>query len=423
MTKRPRKGKGKSHPETTNDRPGDNPQAAKEEARQLRPNPETRSGDGDSGENILESEFESTNERDLESQAPKSPPLTEPADNAKVDRVIPDEEPRTGAVAALPQERAYLVSPRLLRNLFIASNVAAVSLIVTILTLASSAPQGRYTPADETQYQRTLVEATDAISTTAPNDGGDTARIPIADAIALVAEQGVTQVTTTLAEAPATAATGEAPVEAIPTPAAPPPAPDTEGAPIPQGADPATEGAAPAAAAAPAEAAIPPPAATPPAATPAGEATAEAPPAEPAAAPAATPIVDTAAGEAVFVANCSSCHQATGQGIAGAFPSLVGHVPLLYNADRAYLINLQLYGLQGEIEVLGETYNGVMPAWTQLSDDDIANVLNYVSTAWGNEAQLQGFQPYTAADVAPLRDAGLTSQDVYTLRQELALGE
>ena len=419
MTKRPRKGKGKSHPETTNDRPGDNPQAAKEEARELRPNPETRSGDGDSGENILESEFESTNERDLESQAPKRPPLTEPADNAKVDRVIPDEEPHTGAVAVLPQERAYLVSPRLLRNLFIASNVAAVSLIVTILTLASSAPQGRYTPADETQYQRTLVEATDAISTTAPNDGGDTARIPIADAIALVAEQGVTEVTATLAEAPAAAATGEAPAEAVPTPAAPPPAPDTEGAPIPQGADPATEGtAAPAATAPPTEAATPPAAAAP-----AGEATAEAPPAEPAAAPAATPIVDTAAGEAVFVANCSSCHQATGQGIAGAFPSLVGHVPLLYNADRAYLINLQLYGLQGEIEVLGETYNGVMPAWTQLSDDDIANVLNYVSTAWGNEAQLQGFQPYTAADIAPLRDAGLTSQDVYALRQELALGE
>ncbi len=397
MTKEPNK-KDKSHPETTSDRPGDNPQAAKEEASELRPNPETRDH-GDSSENILESEFESTNERDTEPLERKSPPLTEPADNAKVDRVIPDDEPHTGAVAVLPQGRAYLVSPRALRNLFIASNVAGVALIVVILTLASSAPQGRYTPADETQYQRTLVEATDAISTTAPNDGGDTARIPIADAIALVAEQGVGEVTATLAEAPAAAATGEAPAEAVPTPAAPPPAPDTEGAPVPQGADPATEGAAPAGAAPPAEA--------------------EAPPAE----PAATPVVDTAAGEAVYVANCSSCHQATGEGIAGAFPSLVGHVPLLYNADREYLVNLQLYGLQGEIEVLGETYNGVMPAWTQLSDDDIANVLNYVSTAWENEAQLQGFQPYTAADIAPLRDAGLTAQDVYALRQELALGE
>lgn len=414
MTKRPGQGDGKSHPDTTNDRPGDNPQAAKEEASELRPNPETRGGDGDSSENILESEFESTNERDLEPQAPKSPPLTEPADNAKVDRVIPDAEPHTGAATVLPKEREYLVSPRALRNLFIASNVAGVLLIVVILTLASSAPQGRYTPADETQYQRTLLEATDAISTAAPNDGGDTARIPISEAIALVAEQGVTEVTATLAEAPAAAETGEAPAEAVPTPAAPTPAPDTEGAPTPQGADPATEGAAPAAVTLSAAAAAPPPAAAP-----AGEATAEAPPAE----PAAVPVVDTAAGEAVFVANCSSCHQATGEGIAGTFPSLVGHVPLLYNADREYLVNLQLYGLQGEIQVLGETYNGVMPAWTQLSDDDIANVLNYISTAWGNEAQLQGFQPYTAADVAPLRDAGLTAQDVYALRQELVLGE
>lgn len=408
MTKRPGKEDGKSHPETTDDRPGDNPQAAKEEARELRPNPETAGG----SDNILDSEFEATDERGLEPQERKSPPLTEPADNALVDRVIPDAEPHTGAVAVLPRERAYLVSPRTLRNLFVASNVAGVLIIVVILTLASSAPQGRYTPADETQYQRTLVEATDAISTTAPNEGGDTARIPIADAIALVAERGVTEVTATLAEAPAAAA-GEAPAEAVPTPAAPPPAPDTEGAPVPQGADPAAEGAAP-----PAGTAATGDTAAPAETAPTDETTAEAPPG----APAATPVVDTAAGQAVYEANCASCHQTTGEGIPGAFPALVGHVPALYNASREYLVNLQLYGLQGEIQIGGQTYNGVMPAWAQLSDDDIANVLNYVSTAWGNEAQLQSFEPYTAADVAPLRDAGLTSQDVYALRQELALG-
>ena len=133
-------------------------------------------------------------------------------------------------------------------------------------------------------------------------------------------------------------------------------------------------------------------------------------------------MIDTAAGEAVYTANCASCHQATGEGVPGAFPPLVGHVPALYNASREYLVNLQLYGLQGEIEIDGQTYNGVMPAWAQLSDEDIANVLNYVSTAWGNEAQLENFQPYTPEDVAPLRDAGLTAQDVYALRQELNLG-
>ena len=99
MTKKPGKGKGKSHPETTNDRPGDSPQAAKEEARELRPNPETRSGDGDSSENILESEFESTNERDTEPLERKGPPLTEPADNARVDRVIARARAIEGTVA------------------------------------------------------------------------------------------------------------------------------------------------------------------------------------------------------------------------------------------------------------------------------------------------------------------------------------
>jgi mono/diheme cytochrome c family protein len=121
---------------------------------------------------------------------------------------------------------------------------------------------------------------------------------------------------------------------------------------------------------------------------------------------------------------CASCHQATGQGVPGAFPPLVGHVPELYNAQGGhdYLINLLLYGLQGEIQVQGQTYNGVMPGWQQLSDEEIADLLNYTATAWGNNAQLQNFEPYEAADIAPLRDAGLSAQDVYNLRQELGLG-
>ena len=80
-----------------------------------------------------------------------------------------------------------------------------------------------------------------------------------------------------------------------------------------------------------------------------------------------------------------------------------------------------MYGLQGEIQVEGQTYNGVMPAWQQLSNEDIADVLNYVTHAWDNEGALQNFQPYEAGDIESARSAGLSATDVYDLRQQLGL--
>lgn len=192
-------------------------------------------------------------------------------------------------------------------------------------------------------------------------------------------------------------------------PLAPPPGPVTLTDPFSlQAAETQAQPAAPAA-----------PAATPPAAgTPA---------AAPPAAPPSGPLLadaDLSAGEAVFVANCSSCHQATGQGIAGAFPTLVGHTPELATAEGGYeyLENLLLYGLQGEINVAGSAYNGVMPAWGQLTDQELADVLNYAVTAWGNaDAMPADYPAFTPENVAAQRDAGLDSVQVYDLRQTLGL--
>lgn len=125
-------------------------------------------------------------------------------------------------------------------------------------------------------------------------------------------------------------------------------------------------------------------------------------------------------GEAIF-ASCASCHQANGQGIPGAFPPLAGHAPELYAASREYLPTVLLYGLQGQIEVEGQTYNGVMPAWAQLSDAEIAAVLNYVLTAWENESLLENFEPYAASEVAALRGQDLSAAQVYEMRQGLEL--
>lgn len=127
-------------------------------------------------------------------------------------------------------------------------------------------------------------------------------------------------------------------------------------------------------------------------------------------------------GEPIFAAQCAACHQATGAGIPGAFPPLAGHVYELVAADRDLPPTILLYGLQGPITVHGMTYNGLMPPFAQLSDADIAAVLNHVLEAWGDADELgDAYTPYAADDVAALRDQGLSATDVHQLRQDLGL--
>jgi mono/diheme cytochrome c family protein len=127
-------------------------------------------------------------------------------------------------------------------------------------------------------------------------------------------------------------------------------------------------------------------------------------------------------GEPVYAANCAACHQAGGTGIPGAFPPLADHVYELYGADRDFLPLVLLYGLQGPILVHGQTYDGLMPAFPQLGDDDLAAVLNHVLEAWGDaEAIGEDYQPYAADEIEELRGQGLSGADVHQIRQEIGL--
>jgi mono/diheme cytochrome c family protein/heme/copper-type cytochrome/quinol oxidase subunit 4 len=141
------------------------------------------------------------------------------------------------------------------------------------------------------------------------------------------------------------------------------------------------------------------------------------PPSEPAAEAAAW---DEEMGAQAFTSTCSACHQANGQGIPGAFPPLAGHTAEIYQAGgREYLVQVVLFGLQGPITVDGMAYAGVMPPWANLSDAQIANALNHTLTAWSDAPA--DFAPILPEEVAALRGAGLTSNDVYAARQELGL--
>jgi glucose/arabinose dehydrogenase/mono/diheme cytochrome c family protein len=87
-------------------------------------------------------------------------------------------------------------------------------------------------------------------------------------------------------------------------------------------------------------------------------------------------------GETLYRANCFVCHQLNGQGIPGIYPPLARSDFLM--ADRERAIRTCCEGLSGEIVVNGKKFHGSMPA-VILNDQDVADVLTYVLSSWGNE--------------------------------------
>lgn len=107
-------------------------------------------------------------------------------------------------------------------------------------------------------------------------------------------------------------------------------------------------------------------------------------------------------GAKIFSANCATCHQPTGLGVAGQYPPLAGSE--FVNGGTRRLGMILLKGLQGPLTVKGGHYgSAVMQPWEKtLTDEKISEVLTYVRQAWGN----------TAGPVAP--------EQIAALRKELA---
>jgi len=90
-------------------------------------------------------------------------------------------------------------------------------------------------------------------------------------------------------------------------------------------------------------------------------------------------------GAKIFATNCSSCHQANGKGQPGVFPPLAGNA--VVTGTPTTVIHIVKDGLSGKIQVAGSTYNGQMAPWKgTLSDSDIASVVTYIRSSWGNHA-------------------------------------
>ena len=91
-------------------------------------------------------------------------------------------------------------------------------------------------------------------------------------------------------------------------------------------------------------------------------------------------------GKMIYEDFCIQCHLNNGSGIEGVYPPLNKSDYLLENIDKSiYSIK---YGLKGEIIVNGIKYNGVMIN-QGLEDDEIADVMNYITNSWDNNLNIQ----------------------------------
>lgn len=87
----------------------------------------------------------------------------------------------------------------------------------------------------------------------------------------------------------------------------------------------------------------------------------------------------------VVYATCTTCHQANGQGMPGAYPPLAGSE--IVTGKPETVVAIILHGMQGPITVKGVEYNSVMTPWGPMFNDvQIAAVATYIRSQWGNSA-------------------------------------
>jgi mono/diheme cytochrome c family protein len=118
----------------------------------------------------------------------------------------------------------------------------------------------------------------------------------------------------------------------------------------------------------------------------------------------ATPQADIKKGQVVYETYCISCHMEDGNGVPSAFPSLVKTGNL---ADKNRLVKIVLQGVRGPIVVKGEKYDAEMASIT-LTDQEVAEVINYIRNSWGNKASLMN-----ASEVAIAKKAVVKGYQAY----------
>ncbi|GAA4238895.1 hypothetical protein GCM10022291_31110 [Postechiella marina] len=103
-----------------------------------------------------------------------------------------------------------------------------------------------------------------------------------------------------------------------------------------------------------------------------------------------------ARGSDIYLDFCINCHMANGEGVDATFPPLAKSDYLMQ--ERAKSIKAIKFGIEGKLTVNGKTYNSNMVP-LGLSDDEVADVMNYITNSWGNKNN----KMITEAEVAKLK--------------------
>ena len=115
-------------------------------------------------------------------------------------------------------------------------------------------------------------------------------------------------------------------------------------------------------------------------------------------APAAPPAdLFTSRGGLGYMQFCSDCHRSDGAGVKGLFPPLAGN-PSIASNNPTSLLHITLTGWE-TAQTAAHPRVYTMPGFARLADQEIAEILSFVRTRWGNEGT-----PISAAQVKKLRD-------------------
>jgi nitrite reductase (NO-forming) len=87
-------------------------------------------------------------------------------------------------------------------------------------------------------------------------------------------------------------------------------------------------------------------------------------------------------GKELYSLYCQSCHMEKGEGVEGLYPPLA---KTSYLKNTRKIIDIILKGQFGEVIVNGKKYNTDMPAQAYLTDEQIADILTYIRSSWGNK--------------------------------------
>jgi mono/diheme cytochrome c family protein len=117
-------------------------------------------------------------------------------------------------------------------------------------------------------------------------------------------------------------------------------------------------------------------------------------------------------GARIYLDNCAACHRPDGVGYGQVFPRLAGN-PVVQTGNPRSLVSIVLDGSQTPRTARTPAQFAMPPFAWRLSDKDVAEVVNFVRTSWGNSAS----PPVSSADVAEMRES-LTPRQASTRAPE-----